>query len=58
MTPTLEQLDEGSTCPSCGLEKLHFKDVENCYCLISEPCGACINAPLVCPDCNEEFEVA
>jgi len=56
--PSKQAMDEGSTCPSCGLGKLHFKEPENCFCHISAPCIKCVDAPLVCPECREEFDEA
>lgn len=48
---------EGHTCPSCdGKGILGFDETKNCYCHISPPCGNCLDKPLTCDFCGEEFE--
>lgn len=52
-------LEEGELCRRdgcCG--RLEVKTVENCSCHISPPCFACISAPISCPDCDWERELA
>lgn len=45
--------EDGDHCPECHNGKLE-RVVENCSCHISAPCGACVNAPLVCTNCGYE----
>lgn len=51
--------EEGDACPLCGDKgELNYNEVTNCYCHISPPCHYCIEQPLVCNYCGEEFENA
>lgn len=46
--------EEEQPCPHCGTS-VRWKEPECCSCHISPPCSACVNAPLECPNCGEEF---
>lgn len=35
---------------------IRVQPVEGCTCFISPPCGACVSAPLECPECGWERE--
>ena len=47
--------EEGDTCPKCNAGKLKYGPVDNCTCHIFPPCSACVDNPLVCDSCGEEF---
>lgn len=49
-------MEEGDKCPLCEEGTLEVKPVENCSCHINPPCSACVETPLVCTVCGEEFE--
>lgn len=51
-----EHLTEGDECPECDAGALLRAVPEDCSCHISPPCSACIDAPLVCDECGEEFK--
>ena len=49
--------EEGDICnrDSCtGV--IQIKESENCSCHINPPCSSCVNAPLICPECEWEME--
>lgn len=53
------EFDEGDICPECSdtreaheKARLIFAPVENCSCHISPPCDACVETPLICPNCH------
>lgn len=47
--------EEGDLCNRGGCPgELEIKPPENCSCHIAPPCGACVNAPLHCPECHWE----
>lgn len=51
--------NEGDLCRRGGCRgRIEIKPVENCSCHISPPCGACLDAPLWCPECEWESEDA
>jgi hypothetical protein len=46
--------EEGDVCPEEDCPGvLEYKRVDACFCHISQPCNACVEAPLVCPHCGE-----
>lgn len=48
--------EEDGACPACGTGTLKYRRVRDCFCHISPPCSACVDAPLVCKDCGEMYE--
>lgn len=48
---------EGAACPMDDCRgTLQFLPVVGCSCHINPPCGACIDNPLTCNVCGEEFK--
>lgn len=45
----------GDTCPVCDKGKLYWKAPDECMCHNISPCPACIEEPMMCPYCHEEF---
>ena len=57
-TPPKKEIipEEGGPCPNgCKGAYLIVPDVEGCSCHVSAPCSACVNNPLACNVCHEEF---
>ncbi len=47
-------MEEGSPCPACKEGVFETTLQEPCTCHLGHPpCGACVNAPLVCNGCGE-----
>ncbi len=52
-----EPTEEGQPCPHCGSD-VALSEVEDCSCHMSAPCSACVDVPLECAACGEEFHNA
>lgn len=48
--------DEGGACPNGCNAVLELKLPENCSCHIAPPCRACMERPLTCPTCYDEWQ--
>lgn len=57
-SPSLRQLyEEGEQCAIYGCDgRLVYQRSKECHCHISPPCAACVNALLVCNECEEVYE--
>ena len=52
-----DSMNEGDKCTALlcpGV--LEWAEVEGCGCHINPPCNACVDNPLVCGECGQEYE--
>ena len=48
-----DRVNEGDACRDHSCIGFYtFPEIENCTCHISPPCGACLDAQLICTDCK------
>jgi hypothetical protein len=54
LTPLERGAEEGDMCHVMGCTgHYEWKPQRPCSCHINPPCGACTDAPLVCPECGD-----